>query len=489
MSLFRAHTTHHHHDGKRCPASTPGATAERRASKKWYGYVNGKKTPLCANKAAALQMLARLRGEAEAGVEGAHRRMRALPLADHLAAFAAEVRAGRGGKGGNAPGGQHVAKVTATVRRLIERRSLRQPDDLTLAATRQHLAELLSEPEPVELPDREWYTPREVRAILGRSPQRGARLAARHGLPVCGVGSGRRYPREAVAAMLALRRGGRAMTAGTVALAANTLRRFGGWLARRCGWPVNPLADLERSSTLGDHRHGRRALTAAELGRLLAATRSSARVRRGLSGRDRWAIYLTALATGFRRREVASLTPSLFRLDRSPPVVLLPSRTDKAGRSVEQPLPPRAAEALSEYLAGRPPASLVWPGGWWRDAADLLRRDLADAGIPYVEAGPDGPLFADFHALRHTFIALLDRAGVTLKQAMQLARHSDPKLTLRVYGKARLAELGDAVSRLDGADCLPACLPTGSTTSDDQRATASAKTTEPAARNRKNRKG
>ena len=36
----------------------------------------------------------------------------------------------------------------------------------------------------------------------------------------------------------------------------------------------------------------------------------------------------------------------------------------------------------------------------------MLRGDLAAAGIPYTVEGPDGPLFADFHALRHSFIAL-----------------------------------------------------------------------------------
>jgi hypothetical protein len=51
------------------------------------------------------------------------------------------------------------------------------------------------------------------------------------------------------------------------------------------------------------------------------------------------------------------------------------------------------------------------------------------------------------HALRHSHIALLDRSGATLKEAMQLARHSDPKLTMAVYGRAQLHDLGPS------ADC------------------------------------
>ena len=52
----------------------------------------------------------------------------------------------------------------------------------------------------------------------------------------------------------------------------------------------------------------------------------------------------------------------------------------------------------------------------------MLRIDLDAAAIPYAVEGPDGPLYADFHALRHCYIALLDKSGATLKEAMQLAR-------------------------------------------------------------------
>ncbi len=47
----------------------------------------------------------------------------------------------------------------------------------------------------------------------------------------------------------------------------------------------------------------------------------------------------------------------------------------------------------------------------------MIRRDLEAASIPYTVDGPDGPLFADFHALRHSYITLLDRGGVSLRTA------------------------------------------------------------------------
>src|SRR5205085_6909043 len=98
--------------------------------------------------------------------------------------------------------------------------------------------------------------------------------------------------------------------------------------------------------------------------------------------------------------------------------------------------------------ADRPAGQPVWSGTWFEDGAEMLRGDLDAASVPYVVEGPNGPLFADFHSLRHSYIALLDRGGATLKEAMQLARHSDPKLTMAVYGRARLHDLGEAVGRL-----------------------------------------
>jgi Phage integrase family len=39
----------------------------------------------------------------------------------------------------------------------------------------------------------------------------------------------------------------------------------------------------------------------------------------------------------------------------------------------------------------------------------------------------------DFHALRTTYITRLQRAGVSPREAMELARHSDMRLTMKTY--------------------------------------------------------
>src|SRR5262249_13818921 len=98
-------------------------------------------------------------------------------------------------------------------------------------------------------------------------------------------------------------------------------------------------------------------------------------------------------------------------------------------------------------LTGKPAAHPVWPGAWNVDAAEMLRADLADAGIPYAVEGPDGPLYADFHALRHTYLTLGGRAGIDLRTLQELAGHSNPNLTAR-YSHRRLHDLAGAVEKL-----------------------------------------
>src|SRR5262249_47537762 len=108
-----------------------------------------------------------------------------------------------------------------------------------------------------------------------------------------------------------------------------------------------------------------------------------------------------------------------------------------------------------DYLKDKPSGQRVWGGTWAQDrrAAEMLRIDLDAAGVPYVIEGPDGPLFADFHALRHTYLTLGGRAGIDLRTLQELAGHSTPVLTAR-YSHRRLYDLAGAVEK------LPSFLPT-----------------------------
>jgi hypothetical protein len=74
-----------------------------------------------------------------------------------------------------------------------------------------------------------------------------------------------------------------------------------------------------------------------------------------------------------------------------------------------------------------------------------LQHDLERCGIPYKD---DDGRVADFHALRHTYITALGKAGLPIKVHQTLARHADPKLTLNVYSHLTLHDTAEAVESL-----------------------------------------
>jgi integrase len=191
---------------------------------------------------------------------------------------------------------------------------------------------------------------------------------------------------------------------GTAGYYAREVKAFTRWLARRRRIAEGPLADLPGATPdQSDHRHDRRTPAEAELRGVISSAQASARTFRGLTGRDRAILYATAAASGFRVEELASLTPEAFDLDGDVPSVTLRGDVAKNGRVAVQPLPPDRAAALCPYLASHPAGEPVWPGTWREKGAAMLRRDLGEAGIPYATEGPEGPLYLDFHALRHGY--------------------------------------------------------------------------------------
>lgn len=54
----------------------------------------------------------------------------------------------------------------------------------------------------------------------------------------------------------------------------------------------------------------------------------------------------------------------------------------------------------------------------------------------------------DFHALRVTFGTLLAVNHVHLTDAVHLMRHSDPKLTMKIYTDASQLALSDSLAKL-----------------------------------------
>jgi integrase len=444
-----------------------GALKCRRLSSWWWGEWrdgNGdlKKERLSRNEQAARAMLAERERLAERQRDGYLPRPgsaedqaaghAARRLLDHLADFEAELRQrGRTAK--------HVAQTVGRVRRLLDGCNFDLAADVEAGRAQPFLAGLQQAGPAADLSAEEApFAPGALAKALGVARTTLAEVSDRQGLPVERVPARpprdgepvwpphRRYPLATALALQALLC--RGDSARTAACYLREAKSFFAWMVQDGRLTSNPLARLKADTAGAEVRRGRRPLTADELARLLDAARASDRPFRGLSGADRFVLYATAAGTGLREAELAALVPEWFALDAEPPTVALPARVGKNRKPTLQPLAPALAEALRDYLDGRPAGRPVWPGTWADVGAEMLRIDLAAAGVPYVVEGPDGPLFADLHSLRHTFVAMLDRAGVSLKQAMQLARHSDPRLTMARYGRAQLHDLGAAVERL-----------------------------------------
>ncbi len=75
----------------------------------------------------------------------------------------------------------------------------------------------------------------------------------------------------------------------------------------------------------------------------------------------------------------------------------------------------------------------------------MIRVDLTAAHVEYKDA--KGRV-VDFHALRHTFISNLARAGVHPRNAQALARHSTIDLTMNVYTHVSMNDLADDIESL-----------------------------------------
>ncbi len=362
------------------------------------------------------------------------------PLAEHLTEYAAVL----GAKGGTA---KHVRQTCACVTTLFDGCGFVFPTDVDAGKAAGWLNGVRRDSTPAAVPPGESFTPTEAAAILNVSRCAVAKAVKRQSLAAAGNGKARRLPRATVEALAVNRAKG--CGPETANHYVRAVRGFCRWMVLTNRVGSNPLETLPLASAAADTRRARRELTAPELRRLFDAARGSRRSYRGLTGPDRFMLYLTAAGTGFRASALAGLTPGDFDLNADAPTVTLSARLNKSGKLKVQPLPPDVAKALRMFLAGKPAGVPVWGGTWASGfrAAEMLRCDLDAAGIAYAVEGPDGPEYADFHALRHSFLTLGGRSGIDLRTLQELAGHSKPELTAR-YSHRRLYDLTGAVNKL-----------------------------------------
>ena len=210
--------------------------------------------------------------------------------------------------------------------------------------------------------------------------------------------------------------------------AARSLMR---WCVKRGRWPADPLTTMEKMDAGGDVRYPRRSLTPEQLVQLMAVLPPV-----------HLTMYRLVLSTGLRRSEVRQLCWQDLHLTGPRPFLQLRERTTKARRADALPL---RADVAAELLRHRGEAGDGEPVFATMPTVPTHKRYLAAAGIPWLDE--DGRR-ADFHALRHTYGTLLSHSGASPREAMELMRHTDLRLTMRFYTDPKIFNLAGRVENL-----------------------------------------
>lgn len=197
------------------------------------------------------------------------------------------------------------------------------------------------------------------------------------------------------------------------------MRAFLNWLVRTENLAENPLVGVQKVKAHAKARP-RRAISDEEIARFLA-----------LAPADRRMVYLIALHTGLRRNEIKQLEWQDVFLDDSSPFIKLRAATTKNRKGDTVVIHPELHAELSKLRSDSTlPRSRVVS---MFAGLDPFKKDLAAAGIPFVD---ERGLRFDFHAMRMTFNTRMAIGNIPTRSCMQAMRHSDEKLTTRVYTDA-----------------------------------------------------
>lgn len=208
-------------------------------------------------------------------------------------------------------------------------------------------------------------------------------------------------------------------------------RRLLNWMEKHGRVTGNALKTIEKISTKGRETRQRRAYSDDEMKRLLAVVPD-----------DRKAVYLMAVYTGLRRKELAALRWSDIHLEAVQPFVSVRASTTKNGEPEMMRLHDDVVAALSKL---KPEAVCDGDKVFARfPRIERLKRDLIKAEVQYK----NGHGYADFHALRYTFCTNLGNADVSPAVRQALMRHSESWLTEKIYTDKRMLATWSAIEKL-----------------------------------------
>lgn len=245
------------------------------------------------------------------------------------------------------------------------------------------------------------------------------------------------------------------------------IKQFCRWMVRDGRADKSPVEHLSAENVRTDRRHDRRPFETDELRYLIADAQKSG-PRYGVAGPDRAMLYRVAVETGLRANELKSVRWTDIHLNADQPTITVRAAYSKRRRNDTLPLTAGTALLLGSYReqCGGKNDDHVFRMPHSCNVARMLRGDMDAARTVWIDDADsesererrqdssflsyvDGAgRYADFHALRHTFITNLTKAGIAPKLAQDLARHSDFNLTFSRYSHTLLADQAEAVKSL-----------------------------------------
>lgn len=235
------------------------------------------------------------------------------------------------------------------------------------------------------------------------------------------------------------------------------LKQFVNWCVEDGRLMRDPVAIIEPVDVESARRHPRRSPSEQDIGTLMAYLDGACcpalpegasgptlplipPVRCGMSGSRRSLGYRVCMATGYRAKELRTLTRERFDLDAG--TVRGKAAHTKDRKDVTTNLPAWLVEELRIHFDAGGGCWEQWPKKW---PGRLLKLDQEACGI--VHETEEG--FFDFHSLRVWFCTwAANQPGISPKTLQALARHSDPRLTLKIYARTQNDEVKKVVAEM-----------------------------------------
>lgn len=275
------------------------------------------------------------------------------------------------------------------------------------------------------------------------------------------------------------------LAAKTIDDHASLLKSFGQWLLDDERAAENPFRRLRNHRTEADQTRRRQALTFPQLGALAAAAaqrdvqETAAKLaarkhklsperaeecieRARRTGERRALLYWFAGLTGLRANECRQVVWADLSLGAESPTVTVRAQYAKSRKSAQVPLHRHLVRLLEEErrrqalelrrpVAADDPVLQIGATTSHRWVLDRLRKDAAWAELKITD---DEGRVLDFHALRASCATILAAHGASPAVAQRILRHSDPRITMKVYTKLGIGELAGAMDAIPDPDAV-----------------------------------